>query len=36
MDSIKDLLIKLIDSLNDKQIEFLYYFVKKSFGHTVD
>ena len=36
MISIKDKLINLIETLSDKQIEYIYHLVRNLFGHTVD
>lgn len=36
MSPIKEKLIKLIDSLTDSQIEYIYHLVKRLFGHASD
>ena len=36
MCSMKEKLIKLIDSLTDSQIEYIYHLVKNLFGHAPD
>ena len=36
MGNLKEKLIKLLDKLNDKQIEYIYYLVCKLFGYAPD
>lgn len=36
MDTYKDKLIKLLDKLSEKQIEYIYYLIVSLFGHTPD
>ena len=36
MCSMKSNLIKLLDSLTDSQIEYIYHLVKRLFGHAAD
>lgn len=36
MRSMKENLMKLIDSLTERQIEYIYHLVKGLFGHATD
>ena len=36
MNSMKNKLIKLIETLSDRQIEYIYHLVRNLFGHTAD
>ena len=36
MRSMKEKLIKLIDSLTESQIEYIYHLANKLFGHATD
>lgn len=36
MCSMKDKLIKLIDSLTESQIEYIFHLVSRLFGHATD
>lgn len=36
MNSMKEMLIKMIDDLTENQIEYIYHLVKRLFGHASD
>lgn len=36
METYKDMLIKLLDKLSEKQIEYIYHLISSLFGHTPD